>query len=111
MAIVQTASFYDFHSAFMRAGREAQYSYKGLRGLYAYLEQLSEDLGEPIELDVIAICCDYTESTFKSIADDYSIDLSECEDEDDIREAVLDYLHDNTSVVWSDYDTVVYACF
>ena len=111
MAIVQTVSFYEFHNAFMRAGREAQYSYQGLRGLFDHLEQLSEDIGQDVELDVVAICCDYTEGTFKAVASDYGIDLSECEDDDEIRETVLDYLQDNTRVAWSDDDTVVYACF
>jgi hypothetical protein len=111
MAIVQTASFYDFQEAFRRMDRQSQYTYAGLRGLFDYLEQLSEDIGEPIELDVIALCCDYNEDSFLDVARNYDIDLSDCEDDDDIRETVLDYLNDNTVVAWPDDETVIYGCF
>lgn len=43
------------------------FTYEGLCALYDYLEQLSDDIGENIELDVVAICCDYTE--YKSLKD------------------------------------------
>lgn len=111
MAIVQTASFYDFQEAFRRMDRQSQYTYAGLRGLFDYLEQLSDDIGEPIELDVIALCCDYNEDSFLAVARNYDIDLSDCDDDDAIRETVLDYLNDNTVVAWSDDDSVVYAAF
>ena len=111
MATVQTVSLYAFREAFDRMGRGNQFSRDGLAGLYEYLEQLSEDIGEPLELDVIGLCCDYNEETFKDVANSYNIDLADCEDGDEIRETVLDYLQDNTMVAWSDDDTVVYACF
>jgi hypothetical protein len=111
MAIIQTASFYDFRNAFERMNRANQFSRDGLHGLFEYLEQLSEDIGEPVELDVIGLCCDYTEETFLDVAENYNIDLSECEDDDEIRETVLDYLNDHSVVAWSDDDTVVYGCF
>lgn len=113
MAIVQTIYFDQFIDAFRNAGRRNQFSYRALEGLFDYLEQLSEDMGEPIELDVISLCCDYSEETFEDVARNYKIDLSECEDDDEdaIRETVLDYLNDHTVVAWSDDDTVVYGCF
>lgn len=37
------------------------FSYDGKVALFEYLEQLSEGIGEDIELDPIALCCDYTE--------------------------------------------------
>lgn len=37
------------------------FSREGLIALYNYLEQLSEDIGEDIELDIVALCCEYTE--------------------------------------------------
>jgi hypothetical protein len=111
MAIIQTVSFFDFQNAFESMDRDSQFSYAGLRGLFEYLDQLSEDTGESVELDVIAICCDYTEETFNDAANNYNIDLSECEDDEEIREVVLDYLNDHTVVAWSDDNTVVYGCF
>ena len=37
------------------------FSYHGKRALFDYLENLSEDTGEDIELDIVALCCEYTE--------------------------------------------------
>ena len=44
-----------------RAIRPDNFSYSGLGALFEYLEELSDDIGEDIEVDVIAICCDFTE--------------------------------------------------
>ena len=41
--------------------RRENFSYNGLKALYEYFEQYEEDTGAEIELDVIAICCEYTE--------------------------------------------------
>ena len=53
MAIKQTVYEYEFCRAF-ETTRPNNFSYEGLGALYAYLEELSEDTGEDIELDVIA---------------------------------------------------------
>ena len=42
-------------------GRENNFSWEGLALLFEYLESIEEDTGEEMELDVIALCCDYTE--------------------------------------------------
>ena len=60
MAIKQTVTESDFRDAF-QAIRPDNFSYEGLGALYDYLENLSDDIGDDIELDVIALCCDYTE--------------------------------------------------
>ena len=57
----QNVNFSMFVESFGEAGRGKQFSYKGLCALYEYLTDLEEDLGEELELDVIAICCDYAE--------------------------------------------------
>jgi len=41
--------------------RPDKFSYAGLKALFDYLEQWEEDCEEEIELDVISICCEYTE--------------------------------------------------
>jgi hypothetical protein len=58
--MITTVNIHDFREAF-RTTRHNSFSYDGLAALFDYLEQLEEDLGEPMELDVIALCCDYTE--------------------------------------------------
>ena len=50
-----------FHDRFIEMGRKDQFSYNARQALFEYLENLSEDIGEPIELDVIALCCEYSE--------------------------------------------------
>ena len=108
----QTVSFYDFERAFVDMGRADQFSYDAKRALFEYFEQLGEDIGEEIELDVIAICCEYSEETWEEIADNFSIDTSDCEDEDEGKQAVEEYLLDNTSVVGVlASNSIVYAQF
>ena len=94
-----TVTFSDFVDAFRQAGRQDNFSYDGLRALFDYLEEVERDIGEEFELDPIALCCDYAEDDAESIAEHYGIDLSDCEDADDIDEAVQDYLAENTGLV------------
>lgn len=113
MAIVQSINnVYQFREAFRRAERMDNFSYEGLEVLFDYLDNLSEDIGEPIELDVIALCCDYYESSIEELIDNYSIDVSDADgDEDEIKTIVEEYLQDNTSVCGQVSDGFVYAAF
>jgi hypothetical protein len=56
----KTITFDDFVDSFSK-DRAATYTYEGKRALFDYLERYEEDTGEDIELDIVAICCDYTE--------------------------------------------------
>lgn len=56
----QTINFSQFCDAFGES-RQNQYSYEGKRALFDYLEEYEESTDEEIELDIIAICCDFTE--------------------------------------------------
>ena len=51
----------DFHDAFHETGRGSQFTHDGREALFNYLEAYEDDTGEEIELDVIALCCDYAE--------------------------------------------------
>ena len=55
----QSINIYDFQEAFRL--RPNNFSYDGLQALFEYLEYLEEDIGEEFELDVIALCCEFTE--------------------------------------------------
>ena len=57
----QSIGFCQFCDRFRDMNRNENFSYDGKRALFEYLEQYEEDTGEEIELDVIALCCDYTE--------------------------------------------------
>lgn len=106
----------DFRSAFHDADRKDQFSYEALGLLFDYFEQIEADTGEEIELDVIAICCEYSEDSFSEIARNYSIDLNDCDPESDdysdqCKAFVMAYLNDNTVVVGETDTSIVYAQF
>ena len=61
MTIIKNIDEYQFRAAFQDYGRADQFSYEGLSALFSWLDELSDDTGEPMELDVIALCCDFTE--------------------------------------------------
>lgn len=64
--MIEKVSLSDFCQRFKDYGRQDHFSYEGLEALFNYYEELEEDMKEQIELDVIGICCDWTE--FESIA-------------------------------------------
>ena len=103
-----TLSVYDFRDAFVRAGRKDQFSYDALGLIYDYLEEIDSDY----DLDVIGLCCELSEDTPQSIAEYYSIDLTDCLYEEEILETVRDYLHDETTVIGTtDAGAIVYVQF
>jgi hypothetical protein len=94
----QTINLSAFMGAFHAYRRYDQFGYQALEILFSYLEELESETSEEIELDVIALCCDYSVDSVADIAANYSIDLSECEDDEARKFAVLGYLQDNTSI-------------
>ena len=56
----QSINEYDFRNAFIKL-RPDNFTYEGLTALYNHLEDLEQDIGQEIELDVIALCCDFSE--------------------------------------------------
>lgn len=108
-----TVTLSTFVEAFRTMNRSENFSYDGLEALFNHFEELEQATGEEMELDVIAICCDYAESTAGEIASDYSIDLSEAEgDEDEIESIVEEYLNENTMLVAKlDNGSFVYVQF
>jgi hypothetical protein len=105
-----TISRYDFERAFVDAGRKDQFSYEALGLLFDYLEEHEESTGQEIELDVIALCCDYSEDCPDDIISNYRIDV-EGMDEYEKIEAVREYLEENTQLVGETVSGFVYACF
>jgi len=85
-------------SAFIEAFesiRPENFSRPALRELFSYYENLEDNLGEEIELDPIAICCDWTEYTEDELLSEYS----ECVDEEfDVSD-----LADETTVIVVDH--------
>ena len=75
----QTVNFSMFCDAFLI--RKENFSYAGLEALYDYLENLEEETGEEMELDAIALCCEYSEySGIEEFQQDYGEDYETLED-------------------------------
>lgn len=70
----QTINLHNFRDAFHNMGRGEQFSYEGLEILFDFIEDCERDLGEEWELDVIALCCDFSEQTESEVRDTYSIE-------------------------------------
>ena len=73
----QSVNIYDFEREFKRFERN-NFSWDGLKALFEYLEEYEEDTGEEIELDVVALCCDYAEyDSLNEYNSDYGTKYSE----------------------------------
>jgi len=106
----QSINFSQFVDAFRAHDRYDSFGYAGLRVIFDYLEDYEEQCNEEIELDVIAICCDYNIMDIEDIVKEYRIDVSDV-DADDLEGFVLEYLNNNTMVLGQCVDGVVFQCF
>ena len=101
----KTINQYDFTEAFRIAGRGEQFSYDGLIALFDYLEQYEEETGEELELDAIALCCEWCE--YKSCIE-AAKELGETlEDEDEDEEEAHEWLLDQTPVICFDGGVII----
>jgi len=94
--IYKSIDIYDFRRAFTDYDRNNEFSYDGLNALFDWLSEMANDCTEPYELDVIALCCEFTE---------YS-DLAE------IKQAyntinTIDDLHDRTIAIEFDGGIII----
>ena len=97
----QSINEYQFRDAFHKMGRGEQFSYDGLTALYNYLEQYEDDIGEEIELDVIALCCEYAEyDSLEDFQADYSEDYQTIGD-----------IESDTTVIMIDDDSFIIQQF
>lgn len=93
----RTITFSTFCDAFRDMGRNDNFSYEAKRILFDYLEQYEEDTGESIELDVVALCCDYNEMSWSIAAEEYGIKIDGFDTEECV-DIVRDYLEYNTAL-------------
>jgi hypothetical protein len=97
--IVTSHSFID---AFRLCGRSDQFTVPALEALFAYFERLEEDTDTEIELDPIAICCEWAEySSILEAANDNGF-------KGDSEADALEYLYEETQVVPFDGGIVVF---
>lgn len=86
----------------------ASWTYAGARALAEYMEELEEDTGEEIELDVVALRCDYSEhGSLREWAEDYfsdwkedlSIDEADAEDDGLVDDEIRKYINDRGQLI------------
>ena len=99
----QNINEYDFRRAF-ETMRPDSFSYEGQGALFESFEQLEEDTGSEIELDVVAICCDFAEYTLDELNSEYDLDL------EDIDEAI-EHFNDLTYVIPVNDETLILQAF
>ena len=81
----------------------ANWSWDGAKALIEYFEELEGSIDKPLELDTVAIRCDFSEyDSVIEAAEHYDFILDDSippDDEDEIEAAALQYLEDRTTVI------------
>jgi len=100
MGIINNISESEFIQAFEDMDRGNNFSVKGRRALYNYLVELSEEIGENLEMDVIGLCCDYEEY---EDTEDFLNYLSEQQKEKIEKEALKEFLEEADGYLKENY--------
>lgn len=118
MVLKRTIQSGDLYCLACEMDRGHNFGYKGWHAIGEHLEELSDSIGEDIEIDIIGICCDYSHA---DNADDFWLQYSGdmCIDPDDWKNAsdneklemVREYLQDCTIVVICDDDCIIWQNF
>ena len=73
MLVTTIGNGYQLEQLFRECGREKHFSIEGFNALYKYLYDYSEEVREDFKVDVIALCCDFTEySDWEELYNNYS---------------------------------------
>ena len=94
----QNISESDFINAFKDYNREDNFSYEGLKVLYNWIEEIDPNF----ELDVIGLCCDFSEfENVKDYLNDYPSDLdrNDYDDDDDFNQDLERELNNNSTLL------------
>ena len=105
----------------LKSDEDAAWSWNGAKALAEYLEQIEEDTGEEMELDVCAIRCDFSESeslqdwiveyqgveTLESALQRSGIDLDGDEDSEEIDDLIRSFIQDNGQLIEFDGGVVI----
>ena len=119
----KTLTTYDIANE-LQQDSNANWSHYGAYALAEYLEELEADTGEEMELDIVAIRCDYSEySSLRAWADEYFSDIKQASDElgveidmsgdefeadeSDLYDAIRIYIRDNGQLIEFDGGIIV----
>jgi hypothetical protein len=106
----QTVQETGFLDAFRAYGRADQFTRAGLIALFDYLEEYEDSTGEGLELDVIGLCCDFSEyPTALEAAKEYGYEVDEALTEEETEADALAWLNERTTVIEFDGGVIVAA--
>ena len=99
----------DFVDAMARTYDDSNFTYEGKIALFDYFEQLSDDTGEDIELDPVAICCEYSEyESLKDASETYFMyNATEEEKAEYTDEKAREYFQNNTQLIEFDGGIII----
>jgi len=80
----------------------ATWDYYTAQALAEFYEELEDSLGEPIELDLVAIRSEWSEASKEEVRSNYNID-------DGVD--VIEYLNERTMCINIDFETVLFMEF
>lgn len=105
--IIQTVNESDFVQAFDAYDRAENFSVNARRHMFEYFDNLSDETDTPMELDVVAICCEWSEyPTAVEAAKEYGW-ADDVDDDDDAERAAMAWLEYRTTVVECDDSVVI----
>jgi hypothetical protein len=102
----QTLTTYQVADA-LKKDENGGWSWNGSLALAEYLEQMEEDLGQELELDVVAIRCDYSEhESLVDWAKGYfgdnwkeQMDIDEADDPEEVDGEIRGYVKDHGDLI------------
>jgi hypothetical protein len=105
----QTVSFCQFCDAFPDHGRNDDFTYDGKKALFELIEELDEQCETETELDIIALCCEFSEydSAMDCIGNCGYGFTPEDDDVDDLEEEALEWLFERTMVIQFDNGIII----
>ncbi len=117
----QSININAFHAAFESSDTyKNNFSYEGRCALFEMLEELEAESGEPMQFDMIALCCYYSESTALEVFENYNNVVQEFlpedwdtisedeEREEELHLAVERMLNENSSFVIASNGNYIY---
>ena len=108
--MIQTISQNEFINYFMDSETyRNNFSYEGKKALFNYFEELEESIGEQIEFNMVAVCCEYSE--YENLKEAYSVyeghGMSEEELEEVSEDDMQTYFEDNTQLIEFDSGIII----
>ena len=106
MLVTTIDNAYQLEELFRKCGRENHFSYEGFNALYDYLDEYSDEINKPFEVNVIALCCDFTEySCWEELYKNYSYSYNnksetfeELEENNELDD-FIEWVQDRTTVI------------